>query len=161
MYEKFGEFNSVEELNKAADGFKAEGDTVSILELALENGIEEEDAQDFISGESEQFATLAMAAMGKLDVEEKEKNSVSKMALRVVISMIHTIIVEQEMQIAVMKKGKRAKDIVSALEAGAKKHKNGNIGVSCGTDKQLKDIIRAYYLGTKEDMNKKIEDLYK
>lgn len=49
MFEKFGEFDSVEELNRAAAGQKAEGDEEALLILAEENGIDREDAEDYIS----------------------------------------------------------------------------------------------------------------
>lgn len=72
MFDKFGEFNSVEELNAAAEGLLKEGDTESILALAEENGIDKEDAQDFIDGVATELANELMAAWGKLDVECKE-----------------------------------------------------------------------------------------
>ena len=40
MFDRFGEFNSVEELNMAAEGQKKEGDEVSFYALAKENGID-------------------------------------------------------------------------------------------------------------------------
>lgn len=43
MFDKFGEFDSAEELNKAAEGLKEEGDKESLIELAKENGIDPED----------------------------------------------------------------------------------------------------------------------
>ena len=69
MFDKFGEFNSVEELNEAAAGFKREGDLESLKELAIENGLDEDDAQDYIDGLSDELATLPVAAFGKLDME--------------------------------------------------------------------------------------------
>ena len=38
MYEKFGEFDSFEELNRAAAAQKAEGDEEALFALALETG---------------------------------------------------------------------------------------------------------------------------
>ena len=49
LYEKFGEFDSAEEINAAADGQKAEGDTDAIFVIAQENGLDREDAQDFMT----------------------------------------------------------------------------------------------------------------
>lgn len=72
MFEKFGEFDSAEEMNKKADELKAAGDTEKIYELAQENGIDLEDAEDFVSGYQEEFATVLMAAVGKLKVESDE-----------------------------------------------------------------------------------------
>ena len=39
MFERFGEFDSAEELNLTAEGLKTEGDMESLLVLAEENGI--------------------------------------------------------------------------------------------------------------------------
>ena len=163
MFEKFGEFDSVEELNKAAVGFKSENDTESILELAKENGIDEDDAQDYIDGVNTEFATLSMAAFGRIDLERKEeiKDASGKMAMEVIFAMIMTIIMEEDIQEGIMKKGKRAKDILSGIRQEASKHKSGNMGVSCGTDKQLKDIIRTYYTKSREAFETKIAELYR
>lgn len=51
MFDKFGEFDSAEELNKAAEGLKEEGDKESLIELAKENGIDPEDAEDYWNSE--------------------------------------------------------------------------------------------------------------
>ena len=50
MFDKFGEFNSVEELNAAAEGFRNEGDLESLMALAQENGLDPDDAQDYVDG---------------------------------------------------------------------------------------------------------------
>ena len=55
MLEKFGELNSVEELNKAAAGLKEEGDVASIIVLAEENGLDKADAEDYAEGEMEEL----------------------------------------------------------------------------------------------------------
>lgn len=72
MFDKFGEFDSVEELNRAAAAQLKEGDTEAVLALALENGIDREDAEDYIDGIVEELTTPLMAAMGKLEVESRE-----------------------------------------------------------------------------------------
>lgn len=72
MFEKFGEFDSVEELNLAAEELKKEGDMESIFILAAENGIDKEDAEDYIEGCVEELATTLMAAIGKIELEAKE-----------------------------------------------------------------------------------------
>lgn len=72
MFDKFGEFDSVEELNEAAAGQLAEGDIQALIELAKENGIDEEDAMDYADGACGELATPLMAALGKLDIEEAE-----------------------------------------------------------------------------------------
>lgn len=70
MYEKFGEFDSAEELNRAAAAQKAEGDEEALVILAEENGIDREDAEDFMDGVIDELTTPLSAALGKLRVEE-------------------------------------------------------------------------------------------
>lgn len=72
MFEKFGEFDSCEELNRAAAAQLAEGDTDAIYTIAEENGIDREDAEDYIDGLVPELVTPLMAAYGKLAVEKKE-----------------------------------------------------------------------------------------
>lgn len=70
LFETFGEFDSVEELNAAAAGQKAEGDRESFFLLARENGIDEVAAEAYWDGESEEFADYFSAAIGKLEIEK-------------------------------------------------------------------------------------------
>jgi hypothetical protein len=72
MFEKFGNFNSAEEINLTAVNLRTEGDMDSIRELAGENGIDEEIAEVFIEGELGYLCDGMSAALGKLDVECKE-----------------------------------------------------------------------------------------
>lgn len=66
LYEKFGEFDSAEELNKAAAGLEEEGDIENLKELFKENGLDPEDVDDFMDGLA---ISELMAAVGKLNVE--------------------------------------------------------------------------------------------
>lgn len=72
MFDKFGEFDSAEELNRAAAAQKAEGDIEALFALAQENGIDREDAEDYMDGCVDELANDFMAAAGKLKVEKKE-----------------------------------------------------------------------------------------
>ena len=72
MFDRFGEFDSVEELNQTAAGLLAEGDMESLRVLAEENGIDKEDAQDYADGCVNELATPLMAAYGKLNIEAAE-----------------------------------------------------------------------------------------
>lgn len=47
MFNTFGEFDSYEEINRAAAAQLKEGDTDAVFAIARENGIEQEDAEDF------------------------------------------------------------------------------------------------------------------
>ncbi|MDE5892125.1 MAG: hypothetical protein K2H45_04270 [Acetatifactor sp.] len=72
MFEKFGEFDSPEEINRAAAAQKEQGDEDALILLAEENGIDREDAEDYYDGALDELATPAMAAIGKLAVESKD-----------------------------------------------------------------------------------------
>lgn len=69
MYEKFGNFNSAEEINACAEGLRAAGKTNAVYELAKENGIPELFVKDYLSGDAEEFVDWTNAAIGKLEVE--------------------------------------------------------------------------------------------
>ncbi len=72
LWKKFGEFDSWEEINAAAEGLKNEGDTESLYALAEENGIDKEDAEEYFNDpDMKELCTPIMAALGKLDVEAK------------------------------------------------------------------------------------------
>lgn len=69
MFDKFGEFDSVEELNRTAAELKAAGDEKRLVALAEENGIDKEDAEDYMDGAVLELANASMAAIGKLKTE--------------------------------------------------------------------------------------------
>ena len=69
MFERFGEFDSAEEINLTAEGLKTEGDMESLLVLAEENGIDKEDAKDYWGGYTDTLTTTLGAAIGKIDME--------------------------------------------------------------------------------------------
>lgn len=72
MYDKFGQFGSAEEINQKAAELKAAGDERGLMELAMENGLDQEDAEEYMDGATDRFCTTAMAALGKLRVEKEE-----------------------------------------------------------------------------------------
>lgn len=165
MFDKFGEFDSAEELNLAAAGLLKEGDTTSLYELARENGIDEEDTKDYTDGMTEELVTELSAAFGRLMIEEgeneKKKTEVEKMPGRVILHMLRTMLTTPGIPAAIMKKGKRAVGIYEAMKNEAEKHKSGGMGVSCGTDRELCEIIKAYYLENDKEFRAKIAALYK
>jgi len=72
MDKQFGNFNSIEELNMCAEGLKNEGDFESLKTLAIENGLDPEDAQDYIEGYADTLATKYSAVIGKIAMEKNE-----------------------------------------------------------------------------------------
>ena len=165
MFDKFGEFDSVEELNKAAEGLLKEGDLESLRALAEENGIDCADTEDYIDGIVPELATVLMAAVGRMDVEQREiekiSNPMERKGLLNILSLTRDEAKEETMAKAVMKKGKRISGIQKAMYEEAYKNRTGNWGLVCGTDRELCGIIKAYYLGSEEEFRQKIADLYK
>ncbi len=160
MFEKFGEFNSYEELNKAAEGQKQEGDREALLTLAKENGIDKEDAEDYMDGIVDQLTTPLLAAMGKLDIEEADLKP--KDIMQDWLAYIRTLCADNEkMQLAVRKKGKSLKGCIGALLKWSFNHQqpvDKEIIKAAGVSAQkitlgipgmgnAHKIIKEYYLG--------------
>lgn len=72
MFERFGEFNSAEEINETAVNLRKEGDHESLKELAKENGIDMEILEAFLDGDMLYLCDEMTAAIGKIEVEAKE-----------------------------------------------------------------------------------------
>lgn len=114
MFEKFGEFDSWEEINKAAEGQKAEGDEEALLILAKENGIDKEDAEDYFDGAIQELCTPLTAAFGKLDVENEDLKPIDIMDdwYKYIMTLVAA---DEQMAIAVRKKGKSLKGCIAKL----------------------------------------------
>ena len=100
MFEKFGEFDSYEEINRTAKAQLEEGDLEAIKTIAEENGLDPEDAEDFCTGAIEELTTPSLAAMGKLELEAKDLSLTG--ALRDWTNFIEQLCLEdEEMALAV------------------------------------------------------------
>lgn len=164
MFEKFGEFDSYEEINRAAAAQLAEGDAEAIRTIALENGIDEEDAEDYIDGMVPELATPMMAASGKLKVEAEE------LKLEGIFEDWKILILQMcsespEFCLAVRRKGKRMEECLGKILESAfnsKKQVSERICVAAGLRKngrkdpvymgipnraEARKIIQDYYLG--------------
>ncbi len=146
MFEKFGEFDSAQELNRAAAAQLAEGDTEAVLAIAAENGIDAEDAQDYIDGAVMELATPLMAALGKLVVEKKA------LGLSGILGdwagyVQDACADDQQMAIAVRRKGKSLKVALAGLVRYAFEHK-------VRVDDRIVDEVRVTRGGREEPMRK-------
>lgn len=72
MFDRFGEFNSAEEINETAVNLRKEGDREGLQVLAAENGIAEEILNVFMEGDLLYLCDEMTAALGKLEVEKRE-----------------------------------------------------------------------------------------
>ena len=73
MFDVFGNFDSVEELNACAKGLLEEQDLEHLKVLAEENGIPDGIREVYEQHLSEELVDLVNAAIGKLQVELKEE----------------------------------------------------------------------------------------
>lgn len=159
MFEKFGEFNSHKEINRAAAAQLAEGDEEAIYLIAAENGIDREDAEDYIDGTIGELTTPLTAAYGKLQVEAAELKPYEIMADWLEYIRLRCI-EDPNMALAVRQKGKCLKGCIAALLAWSLKNAQPvdpeilkackiNYKVTLGIPGmgRAKQIITEYYLG--------------
>nr|DAE38263.1 MAG TPA: PcfK-like protein [Caudoviricetes sp.] len=114
MFEKFGEFDSSEELNKAAEGLLKEGDIESLKILAAENGIDKDDVEDYEIGLIDSLTTPLTAAYGKLDIETAQLNITEIMEDWMQYIRLQCLN-DSKMASEVRKKGKTLKGCIAAL----------------------------------------------
>lgn len=167
MFEKFGEFDSAEEINRAAAAQKAEGDEEALVLLATENGIDREDAEDYMDGVIAELTTPALAASGKLRVEAKELK-IEGILLDWVHEIEDAMLGNEKLQIAIRKKGKDLAGYIAMLvEEGYKSRAEVDkaiidrcdkvkkvvgshpLSIGCPTRAQRKKMMLEYYMGVK------------
>ena len=149
MWEKFGEFDSYEEINRAAAAQLKEDDIEAIYAIAEENGIDREDAEEFIEGDT---------------AELKPKEIMADWVNYIQIQCVE----DPKMRLAVRRKGKHLKECIGKLVKWSLDHAEAvdrdiikaaglpewaqrgcKLGIpGMGTAKQL---IKEYYLGGREN----------
>lgn len=159
MFDIFGEFDSAEELNLAAEGLKNEGDIDSLYKLAEENGIERGFAEMYLAGAMPTLCDVATAAMGKLEVEAAQLKP-KEIMLDWVEYIKTSCLDNEELAKKVRRKGKTLKGCIGVLlkwsfserykvdkdiiAAAGIKNANVELGIpGMGTAKKL---IKEYYL---------------
>lgn len=160
LFERFGEFDSTEELNATAEGLKEEGDMESLKALAVENGLEEADAEDYMDDIVPTLANRLLAALGKLKVEEKDLKPCEIMEDW--IAYIRVCCSENEkIAEAVRRKDKSLKNCMAAVLKWSFAHqyeipkeiiqaagvKAGRVTLGIPGTATVKKIITEYYLG--------------
>lgn len=159
MNKKFGVFDSVEELNRAAAAQRAEGDIEALMLLAKENGIDQADAEDYADGLVDELATVHMAALGKLSMEEEEMATGKAMEGWVAV-IKDACLQEADMAAGVMKKDKTLAGCLGELLKEAfeiKEQLPEKVVKAAGlrpplyfgvpSNRRTKEIIRQYYTG--------------
>lgn len=161
MFDKFGNFNSWEELNKAAAGQKEEGDTKALMELAEENGICKEDVADYLDGTITELCTPLTAAIGKIEIETA--NLKPKGIMKDWIDYVTKLCSDNhEITLAVRKNDKSLKgcigqllkwghDNMQEIDSDIKKAAGftGNVKLGIPGVLEARKIIKAYYTEVK------------
>lgn len=129
MFDKFGEFNSAAEINEVAEKLKTEGDESSLIALAEENGIDKEDAEDYMDGCTDVLATPLMAAVGKLSLEKKEYK-LGGVLLDWIDDLIDMCSENKEMVAGVRRKGRGLDGYIALLAESGYKNR-------CEVDKRI------------------------
>ena len=160
MFDKFGEFNSAEEINKTAEGLFNEGDSTSLYEMAKENGIEKEYVDMYLAGDIPGLCDVLTAALGKIDVEVADLKP--KEIMEDWVEYLRGQCMENEiLAFSVRKKGKSLKGCIAALLMWSFKNQQpidkGIVkaaGISAGKVTlgipgmgRAKELIRDYYMG--------------
>ncbi|MDR0924192.1 MAG: PcfK-like family protein [Hungatella sp.] len=149
MFEIFGEFNSAEELNRAAEGLFNENDMDNILVLAKENGIPEDFANLYIAGEIPELADATMAAMGKIDVELQEAVKAYGTIAECIAEYVKSLCDREAFAIMVRRKGKSLLACIKNMESEAKKQVKTKSGCQCACIPPSEGfkMVRDYYEG--------------
>lgn len=116
MFDKFGEFDTFEEINEKADELFNDSsvDSADIMELARENGIPEEIASAYLEGDVPFLCDAATAAVGKIEIEREE--TALEGVLEDWISYIESECQEDEdLAMAVRRKDKSLKGCIAQL----------------------------------------------
>ena len=114
MFDKFGEFNSYQDINELAVNLRKEGDKKSIRELAKENGIDEDIAEAFIEGDILYLCDAMAAAIGKIEIEAAVLKPVEIMSDWVEYLKVRCM-EDEDTALAVRKTGKSLKGAIAAL----------------------------------------------
>lgn len=160
MFEKFGEFDSFEEINELAENLFNEEDIESLKAMARENGIQNDFVEMYIQGDIPVLCDPLTAAMGKIDVEEADLKP--KEIMEDWVEYIRGRCMENEfMARQVRKKGKSLKGCIAALLSWSFKHQQevdkeiikaagvhaGRVTLGIPGMARAKKIITEYYLG--------------
>lgn len=143
LFPVFGEFNSWEEINEAAEGLLQEGDQNGLRALAAENGLEEE-AESYLAGDAAELCDPISAALGKIKKEkEYEDNYLADDVAEYLAANCDDI----NFALSVRKKGKRLAEAAKRVLEEARKHGTRIDGRSCWYCGPMKgyQLIREYY----------------
>lgn len=165
LFAKFGEFDSAEEINRAAAAQKAQGDNEAVRTIAKENGIDEMYVDDFLAGDYDELCNPLIAAIGKLDIETADLDLPT--SLQLWVDFIKNMMLEdndKQLMIGIRRKGKDLVNLLAKLIVETSKSRKNVPGpiVSAArkldssipstlpigdiSRKRLEEAIREYYI---------------
>lgn len=143
LFPIFGEFDSWQEINEAAEGLLQEGDQNGLRTLAAENGLEEE-IESYLAGDAAELCDPISAALGKIKKEkEYEDNYLADDVAEYLAANCDDI----NFALSVRKKGKRLTEAAKRVLEEARKHRtriDRKLCWYCGPMKGYQ-LIREYY----------------
>lgn len=160
MFDKYGEFDTAEELREAITNQINEGDEAAAVEIAKENGIDPMDIEDIIDGvPADEVLTPCVVALGKIQIEaEAYKNNDS-----IIVDWIEYIkalaIDSEQASIMIRRKGKTLDGCLGELLKFSYNHMfkipdtiskaagitGANVKLGIPNAGKCKEIIRGYY----------------
>lgn len=168
MFEKFGEFNSAEEINAVAKTKLIDGKKDELYAFAKENGIDADDVDEFVGGYTEELVTVLSAAVGKIEVES-ENLKIDGILKDWTGAILHQCMEDQKFCKAVRSKNKSLKGCMAVLikfafenkvqvsdeivkstkiiHNGKEEQMRGPLYLGVPNNAQTKKIVRDYYLG--------------
>lgn len=105
MWDKFGEMDSAEELNKKAMELKKNGKAEDLKTLAEENGIDGDMLEMFADGEIDFICDTQTAAEGKLSVELKNYQKQYVANAMEVVDALTSMMMREQIKLSVHKAG--------------------------------------------------------
>lgn len=167
MFDRFGEFDSADEINDKADELFNAGKQDEIKMLAEENGIEECYVDMYLNGDIPMLCDTASAAVGKIDVEAKELE-IGGILIDWKDHVVDMCMEDQNMQQEVRRKDKQLAECMSRLirfafenkvqvsneivdktmitHNGKEEKLRGPLYLGVPNRKEVREMIKEYYL---------------
>ena len=156
MFDKFGKMN-YDELIRTAKAEKEEGDEEALIALAQENGLDQEDAEDYMDDLTEVLCTPREAAVARVEMEAKDLE-VSGIWEEWKVCVLEMCMQEEDLACAVCRKNRSLLGLFGKLlklgfdskqrvdkrickEAGL----NDNVYTGIPTRQQVAETISNYY----------------
>ena len=160
MWDRFGEFDSADEIHHLAVNLRKEGDGESLKVLALENGLDVDIVEAFMDGDILYVCDTMSAAIGKVEIEAAELKPIEIMSDWVEYLKVRCF-EDEVMAKAVRKKEKSLKGAIAALLTWSFKNQNAvdkdilkAAGVTAGRCTlgipgmaRAKQLMSNYYMG--------------